>query len=44
MELGLDTKIQLFVLAQAAALVFVAAAAMAWLVTSDLDHGGRSFP
>lgn len=44
LELGLDTKIQLFVLAQAAAFVFVAAAARAWLVTSDLGHGGRPFP
>lgn len=44
LELGLDTKIQLFVLAQAAALVFFAAAARAWLITSDFGHGGRPFP
>ena len=41
LELSLDPKIQLFVLAQAATLVFFAAAARAWLITRDFGHGGR---
>lgn len=44
LELGFDPKVPIFVVAQAATLVFFAAAARAWLITSDFGHGGHPFP